>query len=83
MTIATDFESATFSGRTETDVPIFTRKSNRSKGDMIISYNFITFVPVVVEPAVEQLSAKNSNRSKCKNKKHNNYYYNNDNCYRF
>ena len=75
MTIATDFESATSSGRTETDVPIPTRKSNRSKGDMTISYNFITFVPVVVEPAVGQLSAKKSNRSKGKNMKHNNYYY--------
>ena len=53
MTIATDFESATSSGRTETDVPNpKTRKNNRSKGDMIISYNFFTFVLVVVEPAV-------------------------------
>ena len=74
MTIATDFESATSSGWTDTDVPIPTRKSNRSQGDMIISYNFITFVPVVVEPAVGQLSAKKSKRSKGKNKKHNNYY---------
>ena len=48
ITIATDFEPATSSGWTETDVPIPTRKSNKSKGDMIISYNFITFVSVVV-----------------------------------
>ena len=34
---------------------------------MIISYNFITFVTVVVEPAVGQLSAKKSTRSKGKN----------------
>ena len=47
MTIATDFESATSSGRTETDVPnLKTRMSNRSIGDMIISYSDITFVPV-------------------------------------
>ena len=40
--IATDFEPATSSGWTETDVPIPTRKNNKS------SYNFITFVSVVV-----------------------------------
>ena len=47
MTIATDFEPATSSGGIETNIPKSkTRTSNKSIGDMIISYSDITFVPV-------------------------------------
>ena len=47
MTIASDFEPATSSGGIETNIPKSkTRTSNRSIGDMIISYSDITFVPV-------------------------------------